>query len=233
MKPTWTRSDLDAETGLYTYTATISGMLAGGLAEFESGNIELFVDGANIFYLSAESSAVETYVKYQLATEVTGNVTLSNEVSIEDWGLEILVAASGTAVITTQYAQSYPDAVAQLLANIDQSTVPIICAAFAQMQAEIDGLKDALYQATVLLKVSFMRVNSGEYFVNGVPKVLRCSIAGAPAAARVPDNWDEKTMGTWTGVPRSTAQIYMDEVNKKVYAAPVLTNSTNDWVALN
>ena len=233
VKPTWTRSDLDAETGLYTYTATISGMLAGGLAEFESGNIELFVDGANIFYLSAESSAVETYVKYQLATEVTGNVTLSNEVSIEDWGLEILVAASGTAVITTQYAQSYPDAVAQLLANIDQSTVPIICAAFAQMQAEIDGLKDALYEATVLLKASFMSVNAKEYLVCGLPRVLRGKVAGAPSAANVPENWDVKTMGVWTGVPRSTEQLYMDQVNKKVYAAPVLTNSTNDWVVLN
>jgi hypothetical protein len=233
VKPTWTRSDLDAETGLYTYTATISGMAANGLAEFESGNIELAVDGTTISYQSEDSTAVETYVKYQLATTATGNVTTSNELAIDDWGLEMLVGASGTAIVNTQYAQSYPDAVAQLLANIDQATVPIICATFAQMQAEIDGLKAALYEATVLLKASFMRVNAGEYFVNGVPKVLRCSVAGAPAAARVPDNWDEKTMGVWTGVPYSIEQIYMDEVNKKVYAVPVLTNSTSDWVLLN
>ncbi len=233
VKPTWTRSDLDAETGLYTYTATISGMAANGLAEFESGNIELAIDGTTISYQSEDSTAVETYVKYQLATTATGNVTTSNEMAIDDWGLEMLVGASGTAIVNTQYAQSYPDAVAQLLANIDQATVPIICATFAQMQAEIDGLKAALYEATVLLKASFMRVNAGEYFVNGVPKVLRCSVAGAPAAARVPDNWDEKTMGVWTGVPYSIEQIYMDEVNKKVYAVPVLTNSTGDWVPLN
>ena len=233
VKPTWTRSDLDAETGLYTYTATISGMAANGLAEFESGNIELAIDGTTISYQSEDSTAVETYVKYQLATTATGNVTTSNEMAIDDWGLEMLVGASGTVIVNTQYAQSYPDAVAQLLANIDQATVPIICATFAQMQAEIDGLKAALYEATVLLKASFMRVNAGEYFVNGVPKVLRCSVAGAPAAARVPDNWDEKTMGVWTGVPYSIEQIYMDEVNKKVYAVPVLTNSTGDWVPLN
>lgn len=233
VKPTWTRSDLDAETGLYTYTATISGMVANGLAEFESGNIELAIDGTTISYQSEDSTAVEIYVKYQLATTATGNVTTSNEMAIDDWGLEMLVGASGTAIVNTQYAQSYPDAVAQLLANIDQATVPIICATFAQMQAEIDGLKAALYEATVLLKASFMRVNAGEYFVNGVPKVLRCSVAGAPAAARVPDNWDEKTMGVWTGVPYSIEQIYMDEVNKKVYAVPVLTNSTSDWVLLN
>ena len=234
VQPTWTRSELDAETGQYTYTAAISAMASGGLAEFEGANKpEITVNGTNVSYQSENGTALTDYVKYQLATIATGNVTISNAVSIEDWGLEILVGATGSAIVTTQYAQSYPDALAQLLANIDQATVPIICAAFAQMRAEIDGLKAALYEATNLLKLAALRVDSKEYFVCGLPRVLRSKVAGAPSAANVPDNWDPATMGVWTGVPRSTEQIYMDQASKKVYGAPVLTNSTNDWVLLN
>lgn len=234
VQPTWTRSELDAETGLYTYTAAISAMASGGLAEFEGANKpEITVDGTNVSYQSENGTALTDYVKYQLATIATGNVTMSNAVSIEDWGLEILVGANGSAIVTTQYAQSYPDALAQLLANIDQATVPIICAAFAQMQAEIDGLKAALYEATNHLKLVALRVDSKEFFVCGLPRVLRSKVAGAPSAANVPDNWNPATMGVWTGVPRSTEQIYMDQASKKVYGAPVLTNSTNDWVLLN
>ena len=234
VQPTWTRSELDAETGLYTYTAAISAMVSGGLAEFEGTNKpEITVDGTNVSYQSENGTALTDYVKYQLATIATGNVTMSNAVSIEDWGLEILVGATGSAIVTTQYAQSYPDALAQLLANIDQATVPIICAAFAQMQAEIDGLKAALYEATNHLKLVALRVDSKEFFVCGLPRVLRSKVAGAPSAANVPDNWDPATMGVWTGVPRSIEQIYMDQASKKVYGAPVLTNSTNDWVLLN
>ena len=234
VQPTWTRSELDAETGLYTYTAAISAMASGGLAEFEGANKpEITVNGTNVSYQSENGTALTDYVKYQLATIATGNVTMSNAVSIEDWGLEILVGATGSAIVTTQYAQSYPDALAQLLANIDQATVPIICAAFAQMQAEIDGLKDSLYAAVNLLRFSALRVNAAEFYVSGTPRVLRCKVAGAPAAARIPDNWDEKTMGTWTGAPRSMDQLYVDQTSKKVYQAWQVTGSTADWIVLN
>lgn len=234
VQPTWTRSELDAETGLYTYTAAISAMASGGLAEFEGANKpEITVNGTNISYQSENGTALTDYVKYQLATIATGNVTMSNAVSIEDWGLEILVGATGSAIVTTQYAQSYPDALAQLLANIDQATVPIICAAFAQMKAEIDGLKDSIYAAVNLLRFSALRVNAAEFYVSGTPRVLRCKTAGAPAAARVPDNWDEKTMGTWTGAPRSLDQLYVDQTSKKVYQAWQVTGSTADWIVLN
>ena len=234
VQPTWTRSELDAETGLYTYTAAISAMASGGLAEFEGANKpEITVNGTNVSYQSENGTALTDYVKYQLATIATGNVTMSNAVSIEDWGLEILVGATGSAIVTTQYAQSYPDALAQLLANIDQATVPIICAAFAQMQAEINGLKDSLYAAVNLLRFSALRVNAAEFYVSGTPRVLRCKVAGAPAAARIPDNWDEKTMGTWTGAPRSMDQLYVDQTSKKVYQAWQVTGSTADWIVLN
>ena len=235
VQPTWTRGTQDAETGLYPYTATVSGIKSSGLAEFDGANKPaIFVDGTTLTYYSADGTALTDYVKYELATPTTSSKSVSTKITaLEDWGLEILAGATGTAIVTTQYAQSYPDALAQLLANIDQATIPIICAAFAQMQAEIDGLKATLYEATNLLKLAALRVDSKEYFVCGLPRVLRSKVAGAPSAANVPDNWDPATMGVWTGVPRSTEQIYMDQASKKVYGAPVLTNSTNDWVLLN
>ena len=232
--PTWTRGTLDTETNLYPYTATVSAIKSGGIAEFEGANKPvIFVDGTTLTYYSESSTAETAYVKYELATVATGNVTMSNAVTIEDWGLEILDGATGSAIVTTQYAQSYPDALAQLLANIDQSTVPVICNTFAKMQAEIDGLKDSLYAAINLLRFSAQRVNAAEFYISNTPRVLRCKVAGAPAAARVPDNWDEKTMGTWTGAPRSLDQIYIDQTSKKVYQAWQVSGSTNDWIVLN
>lgn len=234
VKPTWTRGELDAETGLYPYTATVSTIKAGGLAEFEGANKPaISVDGTTLTYYSESDTADTAYVKFELATTATGNVSLSNQLTIEDWGLEILVGASGSAVVTTQYAQSYPDALAQLLANIDQSTVPVICNTFAKMQAEIDGLKAALYDAVNLLRFTAKRVNAAEYYISNTPRVVRCKVAGAPAAARVPENWDDKTMGSWTGAPRSMDQIYVDQVSKKVYVPWQISGSTNDWVVLN
>lgn len=235
VQPTWTRGTQDAETGLYPYTATVSGIKSSGLAEFEGANKPaILVDGTTLTYYSADGTALTDYVNYELATPTTSSKSVSTKITaLEDWGLEILAGAIGTAIVTTQYAQSYPDALAALLASIDQATIPVICNAFAKMQAEIDGLKASLYEATNLLKLAALRVDSKEFFVCGLPRVLRSKVAGAPSAANVPDNWDPATMGVWTGVPRSTEQIYMDQVNKKVYAAPVLTNSTNDWVVLN
>ena len=235
VQPTWTRGTQDAETGLYPYTATVSGIKSSGLAEFEGANKPaILVDGTTLTYYSVDGTALTDYVKYELATPTTSSKSVSTKITaLEDWGLEILAGAIGTAIVTTQYAQSYPDALAALLASIDQATIPVICNAFAKMQAEIDGLKASLYEATNLLKLAALRVDSKEFFVCGLPRVLRSKVAGAPSAANVPDNWDPATMGVWTGVPRSTEQIYMDQVNKKVYAAPVLTNSTNDWVVLN
>ena len=235
VQPTWTRGTQDTETGLYPYTATISGIKAGGLAEFDGANKPaISVDGTTLTYYSEDGTALTDHVKYELATPTTSSKSVGTAISaLEDWGLEILVGATGTAIITTQYAQSYPDALAALLANIDRATIPIICEAFAYLKSEIDGLKASLYDATNLLKLSVGTLETGELRRYGVPAVLYCDTAGAPAAARIPTNWDEKTMGIWTGVPRFIGQVYMDRVSKKVYMNPILNYNTNDWVVLN
>ena len=122
----------------------------------------------------------------------------------------------------------------ELVETIEDGAIgTVVAAAFAYLKAEVDGLKASLHDATVLLDAAFASLDAGSYKVCGLPRVLRSKVAGAPSAANVPDNWDPKTMGVWTGVPRSTEQLYMDQANKKVYAAPVINNSTNDWVVLN
>jgi hypothetical protein len=67
----------------------------------------------------------------------------------------------------------------------------------------------------------------------GVPDVLVSSMAGAPSAANIPDNWDEETMTVWNGCPRKIGQQYVDKASGKVYYAIKVTGSTADWVALN
>lgn len=235
VQPTWTRSDLDPETGLYTYTAAISGMLSGGLAEFETEDIELSVDGTNVSYQSESGTAVTDYVKYQLATQATGNVTISNAVTIEDWGLEILVGASGSAIVTTQYAQSYPDALAQLLAKIDNSTVPVISEAIAALFERVAFLEGILSGTGRNLRLTADRVDADYYLEKGVPRVLFCTTAGAPNASVVPDNWDNEAYGLWAGAPRFVGQVFVDQGSspKKVYYAATITTDTSGWIPLN
>lgn len=119
--------------------------------------------------------------------------------------------------------------------NIDLSGIegwsPVIAAAFAKLQSEIDSLKELLndYQ----LKVKAESVDVLEYKIAGMPRILYSSTAGAPSASNVPDNWDESTMNGWSGVPRFIGQLYLDKPGKKVYFAAAVTNSTGDWVVLN
>ena len=235
VQPTWTRSDLDPETGLYTYTAAISGMLSGGLAEFETQDVELSVDGTNVSYQSDSATALTDYVKYQLATQATGNIAISNAVTIEDWGLEILVGASGSAIVTTQYAQSYPDALAQLLAKIDNSTVPVISEAIAVLFERVALLEGILSGTGRNLRLTADRVDADYYLEKGVPRVLFCTTAGAPNASVTPDNWDNEAYGLWAGAPRFVGQVFVDQGSnpKKVYYAASITTDTSGWIPLN
>jgi hypothetical protein len=233
--PTWTRGTQDAETGLYPYTATISGIKAGGIAEFEgSGKPEIFVEGTTLTYYSDSATALSDYVKYQLATPTTANKNVATGVTaLNDWGIDALIGASGSAIINWQYAQGIPDALVQLLSKIDNSTVPVIAAAFAEQDARIQMLEKRLTDTLNRINAFIGLLDAEDYFRYTAPLWLECSTTGAPAAARVPDNWDIDKMGVWAGVPRFIGQVYVDTAGKKVYMATAVTNSTNDWSLLN
>ena len=114
IQPEWTTADNG--DGTYTHTATIADMKANGIAE--CGSLALTVSGTTISYTDDQSEATADYVLYQLSEPVSGIVEQDNAFSVEDWGLEILVDAQGDALITTQYYQSLPDAIAALLTKV-------------------------------------------------------------------------------------------------------------------
>ena len=112
--PEWDTADNG--DGTYTHTATIADMKANGIAQ--CGSLALTVNGTTIAYTDNSSESTGDYVLYQLSEPVSGIVEQDNAFSVEDWGLEILVDAQGNALITTQYYQSLPDAIAALLTKV-------------------------------------------------------------------------------------------------------------------
>lgn len=114
IQPEWTTADNG--DGTYTHTATIADMKANGIAQ--CGSIALTVNGTTVSYTDNQSAPTGDYVLYQLNEPVSGIVEQDNAFSVEDWGLEILVDAQGNALITTQYYQSLPDAIAALLTKV-------------------------------------------------------------------------------------------------------------------
>ena len=114
IQPEWTTADNG--DGTYTHTATIADMKANGIAE--CGSLALTVSGTTIAYTDNLSAPTGDYVLYQLSEPVSGIVEQDNAFSVEGWGLEILVDAQGDALITTQYYQSLPDAIAALLTKV-------------------------------------------------------------------------------------------------------------------
>jgi hypothetical protein len=238
VQPAWTNTPVESEgepTGDYLHTATISGMKADGAAAFETLGITLLVDGTTISFTDQNETVESDYVKYELATEVTGTASVSSSFNVEDWGLIIIQGAVGSAYIDIAYAQGIPDSVRQMLSNIDNKTIPVIAEAILYLYNENKALRELLAgkDNAVLPVVKAQSVECDNILTLGVPNVLVSSVAGAPSAANVPDNWDEETMTVWNGCPRKIGQQYVDKVNKKVYYAVAVTGSTNDWVALN
>ena len=134
VKPEWTTTanESEGETVSYTHTATIADMKAGGIAE--CGDIALEVNANTISYTDQNEDATTDYVKYELATAASGTAAVSSHLAIEDWGLEVLTEATGSAEVTMQYAQGYPDAVANLVNGGYQRRTE-------ELEAQIEALK--------------------------------------------------------------------------------------------
>ena len=238
VQPTWTNTPVMSEgepTGDYIHTATISGMKAGGAVAFETLGITLLVDGTTISFTDQNATVQNDYVKYELATETTGTAAVSSSFQVEDWGLIIIQGAVGSAYINIAYAQGIPDSVRQMLSNIDNKTIPVIAEAMLYLYNENKALREMLTgkDVAVLPNIKAQNIECDDILTLGVPNVLYSSVAGAPSAANIPDNWDEATMDVWIGCPRKIGQQYVDKVSKKVYFAVAVTGSTSDWVVLN
>lgn len=238
----------DGET--YTHSTTISAMKSSGLASFMDGTM-LTVSGTTVSYVDSNEHAAAADVKYQLATEATGYILYSNTsvfgqdftgiYRLNDCGVEMLTDATGEAFVTASYAQNYPDALAEIARyNLNEIT-KVESEAFAVMRAELDGIK-ALLQNTGIgrLDVKLGNIDITSLMVLGAPDALESSVAGAPSAANVPNNWDNATMGVWTGIGRRVGQLYIikrssasnPSVKGAVYMCVGMNNSPSDWLLL-
>ncbi len=217
VKPTW--STVNNGDGTYTHTATITDMAEGGIAE--CGAISLDVTLNVVSYTDENSAATTDYVKFELATPVTGTVSVSPELNIEDWGLEELVDISGQAEVEMQYSQGYPDAVAALLAQRES------------IEGGIAGNEERLSYAE---EVIAQPATGADYYsmplLMGQP--VKLYAAGTPAEALVPSNWIGFADGgfEWTGLPTVIGQEYIDTENGGKYEAvwDNFTQRTLKWL---
>ena len=135
-QPAWTNTL--QESGEWLHEAVISGMKAGGVVE--CGELALTSAGQTVSYTDRNEDATTAYVKYEYATVATGTVAVSPLMKVEDWGIEVLTQATGSAEVTLQYAQGYPDAVANLVNGGYQRRTAELEAQIAALKAIVDDI---------------------------------------------------------------------------------------------
>ena len=219
-KPSWT--DVDNGDGTYTHTAEIATMAADGVVV--CGNISFIVDGTTISYTDANAEGTTDWVKFELATPASGQVTISPALaSIEDWGLEVLEGVSGSAYVTMQYAQGYPDSVAALVAGVNNAKLQVLVEALVSIVARVQALEvrqDRLGKATA------ESIDANEITRYRAPMVLYAH--GVPAENTVPVNWPAGL--PWDGIPYFVGQLYinLDAASAGVYYA-INNTAVSGW----
>ncbi len=207
--PTWTTvKDSNGETATYTHSAYIAAMKSDGSASCGSLNLE--VSGRTVKYTDDNATATAEYVYYELATPVAGSVTISPVVSIEDWGLEYLVGVSGEAYVTMQYAQSFPDSVAALVAGGLDIRESVVAQLIASLENRIAALEEMLEKGFGKLIVENLEVRNAldDFSTTGNANL---SGEGAPAV-----------------IPAKIGQRYFDTTNKVWYISSG-KNAVSDW----
>ena len=233
--PSWT-NELQEDEETYKHSLTISGMKADGLAQIEGSAQVLTVEDTTASYTDNNATAISGAVRYELATAATANVTLTKtQYALNDCGIEMKSGATGEAYFGCTYSQNVADALSQIAKVKLDISLSVVAEALLYLYNENKALRELLAgkDNAVLPVVKAQSVECDDILTLGVPNVLESSVAGAPSAANVPDNWNEETMTVWDGCPRKIGQQYVDKASKKVYYAVAVTGSTSDWVALN
>ena len=152
--PTW--SAVQNEDGGYTHIATIATMKPDG--EAVMAGVTLNVSGNVISYTDEQAEAASGTVVFELATPTVTNRNQSNALPAEDWSLEYLVGASGSAVITMQYAQGYQDSVAALVSGGFELAMATVAHILCNFDARTSRLENALENGLRHLKVDHLEV---------------------------------------------------------------------------
>ena len=202
---TWTNTEIPSEGGgasTYIHSASISGMKSGGVARI--GSTMLTVEGTTVNFTDGNATAAAADVVYELATQASGTVSITPTYSLEDWGLEYLEGATGTAEVTTQYCRNYPDSLAAL-AQFDFKDLSLVVGeALTELFYDIQGIKSNLKRYTEMID---------EY---GYPMRM---------GQRVFDLTD----GAPTEIPMSLGLVRLDASTGHMWVSKGLTISTNDW----
>ena len=211
VKPTWETEAIEGDSNTrYRHSATISGMKSDGAVE--CSGITLNVEGQTVSYESDSATPTEEWVKYELATVVTDTEAISPLLDPEDWGLEMLVGASGSAYVTMKYAQNFLDALAALASTLHSWQIRVIVEAIAWLSARISALESLID-------------NAGDLKANSIDTKYLPKVCGYPLVI--------KGAGAPTVTPRFVGQRYHNTTDRKVYEAMAVTNSISDWVLLN
>lgn len=202
---TWTNTEIPSEGGgasTYIHSASISGMKSGGVARI--GSTMLTVEGTTVSFTDGNATAASADVIYELATQASGTVSITPTYSLEDWGLEYLEGATGTAEVTTQYCRNYPDSLAAL-AQFDFKDLSLVVGeALAELFYDIQGIKSNMKRYTEMID---------EY---GYPMRM---------GQRVFDLTD----GAPTEIPMSLGLVRLDASTGHMWVSKGLTISTDDW----
>ena len=218
VQPTWTTEAEEIEgtpTGNYIHTATIGNMLSDGAAELEADGTRLQVSGTEVSYTDQSDTATTDYVLYNLATETSSVVAVSPMLTVNDFGLIVLLGNDGTADTTIGYAQGIADSVRALMTG-----------GYDEVNRVIAEALNALHADNVRLAALVMELEK-----KTTP--LTSATAGAPSAANTPEGWNADRYGPWQGWPAYVGQEYIDTASQKLYKALAHTGSVSDWVVMN
>lgn len=207
--PEWTTVQNEDET--YNHTATIATMKPGSAVV--CGALGLEVDGTKVSYTDNSATATEDYVYFELATYATGNVTISPNYALEDWGLEMLVGATGEAYITTRYAQGRLDTLTMLLSGGFDEKEEVIAALLNNLNGRLSAIEGKIKEGFAALKVEKLTVQS-ELTNNGEDDHYEG--AGAPAiiSSRKGRRYLDTTNGEWyTATGNKTASQWKKDTN--------------------
>ena len=152
--PTW--STVQNEDGGYTHIATIATMKPDG--EAVMAGVTLNVSGNTVSYTDDQAEAASGTVVFELATPTVTNRNQPNALPAEDWSLEYLEGASGSAVITMQYAQGYQDSVAALVSGGFELAMATVAHILCNFDERTTRLENALENGLRHLKVDHLEV---------------------------------------------------------------------------
>ena len=187
--PTW--ATVQNEDGGYTHIATIATMKPDG--EAVMAGVTLNVSGNVISYTDDQAEAASGTVVFELATPTVTNRNQSNALPAEDWSLEYLVGASGSAVITMQYAQGYQDSVAALVSGGFEMAMATVAHILCNFDARTARLENALEKGLRHLKVDHLEVITGlDRYDNSGNRVIESDHAPDVMADFVGQFWHYK-----------------------------------------